>query len=378
MARALLMLGAQKKLRILCAREFQSSISDSVYKLLVDTIQRDGLKDLYWVTRNGVYGTNGTEFLFKGLNRNVMEIKSTEGVDICWVEEAQNTSEDSWQILIPTIRKEGSEIWISFNPNEESDPTYQRFVLHTPPNAVLHKVNYTENPWFPEVLREEMEYMRRVDPEGYAHVWEGELRIMSDALIFKNKYSIKSFATPEDARFYFGADWGFANDPTAIIRCFIQDNCLYIDREAYGIGVDIDDLARHEGEYGRSMFDEIPESRRWPIYADSARPETISYVKQRGFQIKGAEKWKGSIEDGIAYLRSFEKIFIHERCKHMIQEASLYKYKIDNKTGDILPVIEDKNNHCWDAVRYALSPYIKNRGAMRISPEVLKQYRRFS
>lgn len=362
-ARTLLIKGRKKKLRVLCVREIQTSITDSVHKLLTEQIDALGLNYFYRVTKNSIIGANGTEFIFKGLRTNISEIKSTEGVDICWVEEAQAVSEESWQVLIPTIRKPDSEIWVTFNPLEESDPTYKRFVVSPPPGAIVEKVSWRNNPWFPEVLRAEKDYMLRVDPEGYAHVWEGEVRTISDAVIFKGKYEVRPFETPAHARFFYGADWGFAKDPTVLLRCFIEDRTLYVDYETYGIGVDIDDLARAEDSPGRSMFDEVPDSRRWTIYADSARPETISYVRQRGFNIRSADKWQGSVEDGIAYLRSFEKIVIHERCKHMAQEARLYCYVVDKKTEEILPKAEDAHNHCWDALRYALCKYITRRRA---------------
>jgi phage terminase large subunit len=254
---------------------------------------------------------------------------------------------------------------MTFNPQDDDDPTYKKFVLNPPPNSVVRKVSWRDNPHFPQVLRDEMEYLRRVDPDAYAHVWEGETRVVSDAVILRGKYRVAAFETPPDVRFYFGADWGFSQDPTALIRCYIIDRTLYIDREAYGIGVDIDDLARRQGEPGRSMFDEIEGARRWTIWADNARPETISYVRQRGFDIRPADKWKGSVEDGIAYLRSFEEIVIHERCRHTADEARLYRYKTDAQTGDVLPVIEDRNNHCFDAIRYALNKYIQHRPIAR-------------
>lgn len=248
-------------------------------------------------------------------------------------------------MLLPTIRKDGSEIWISFNPQRVDDPTYD-FVLHPRPDSIVEQVNYDRNPFFPAALEAERRYMLEVDPEGYRHVWEGECITMTDALVFKGKFEVRPFDTPPDARFYFGADWGFSRDPSVLVRCFILGDTLYIDHEAYGVQVDIDDLARKPGEPGRSMFDEVPESRRWPIYADSARPETISYVAQRGFKISPAEKWTGSIEDGIAFLRSFRRIVIHERCKHAAHEFESYSYKVDPRTEEILPRIVDKDNHC--------------------------------
>lgn len=357
-ARALLILGVQKKLRILCAREFQTSITDSVHKLLSEQIEAMGLSSCYEIQRTKIIGTNGTEIIFKGLRHNIQEIKSTEGVDYCWVEEAQAVCEESWSILIPTIRKESSEIWATFNPLESDDPVYQRFVINTPPDSVVKKVSWRENPWFPEVLKAELEWLRRVDPEAYAHVWEGETRTVSDAVIFRGKYEVRSFRTPASVdRFYFGADWGFSQDPTVLVRCYVEDNCLWIDHEAYQIGVDIDKTPE--------LFRRIPEAEDWPVFADAARPETISYMRRAGFNIKPADKWGGSVEDGIAYLRSFDKIYIHERCRHTADEFRLYKYKVDTKTGSVLPVIIDAHNHCVDALRYGLQGYITKRGLAR-------------
>lgn len=352
-ARALLLMGVAKQLRILCARETQLSIADSVHKLLGEQVDILELSNFYDVQKSRIIGANGTEFLFKGIKHNPQEIKSTEGVDVAWVEEAQAVSENSWNILIPTIRKDNSEIWITFNPGEEADPTYQRFVLNPPPGAVVKKVNWHDNPWLPKVLRDEMEYLRRVDYDAYLHVWEGEPRTISDAVVFKGKFTVEPFDTPADARFYFGADWGFSQDPTTLIRAFVKDRTLYIDQEAYAIGCDIDKTP--------ALFDAVPESRKWQIYADSARPETISYMKRAGFKIAACEKWSGSVEDGIAFLRSFEKIVIHERCKHTAEEFRLYKYKVDVQSGEVLPVLVDKHNHCTDSVRYALGKLIRQK-----------------
>ena len=362
-ARALVLLGANKKLRILCAREIQHSIADSVHKLLSEQIYELNLESRYHVTKNAILGKNGTEFIFKGLRFNVREVKSTEGIDICWVEEAQSVSEESWSVLIPTVRTAHSEIWLSFNPLDEDDPTYQRFILHTPPNAAVHKVGFRENPWFPDVLRQEMEYLKRVDYEAYVHVWEGEVRRISDAIIFKDKFVVEPFETPDSVRFYHGADWGFAQDPTTLVRCFAVDRKLYIDQEAYGIGVELDETPQ--------LFDSIETARSWPIKADEARPETISYMKKQGFNIMGAKKWTGCVEDGIAYIKSFEKVIIHPRCKHTIDEFKHYSYKVDRQTGDVLPIVLDKNNHCIDALRYSLDGYIKDKVPMQINPAVL-------
>lgn len=352
-SRALAMKGLQSKIRVLCAREYQTSITDSVHKLLGEQIFALGLSGYYDIQRTRIIGANGTEFIFKGLRHNVQEIKSTEGVDICWVEEAQSVSEESWSVLIPTIRNKDSEIWLTFNPIAEDDPTYQRFVVNPPPNSIVRKVSFRDNPYFPDVLKTEMEYLKRVDLDAYNHVWEGNTKSISEATILRGKVEVRAFETPPDIdKFYFGADWGFSQDPTTLVRAFIVDRTLFVDYEAYGVGVDIDKTG--------DMFDKVPESRKWDIYADSARPETISYLKRQGFKIKGASKWGGSVEDGIAYLRQFEKIVVHERCKHTAEECRLYRYKTDQRTGEVLPVIVDANNHIIDALRYSLSMLIKS------------------
>jgi phage terminase large subunit len=363
-ATALILLGWQRPLRILCAREIQRSISDSVHKLLTQQIDDLGLTSFFIVTREAIRGINGTEIVFKGLRTNTQEIKSMEGVDICWVEEAQAVSQDSWDVLIPTIRKDGSEIWITFNPMDEQDPTYQRFVAHPPMDAVIRKVNYDENPYFPDVLRGEMEWLKQKDYQSYLHIWEGEVRKFSNALVFGNYFRVESFDTPREARFYHGADWGFATDPTTLVRCFIDGKTLYIDQEAWGVGVEIDKTP--------ALFDRVETARRWAIKADCARPETISYMRRQGFNISPAKKWQGSIEDGIEFLKTFD-IVVHPRCIHMIDEFNHYSYKVDKQTGDILPIIVDANNHLCDALRYSLDGLIKGHGQMRINTKAIRR-----
>jgi phage terminase large subunit len=183
-ARALLILAAKDSIRILCAREFQNSIKDSVHKLFCDKIEALGLLEFFEITQSSIRGKNGSEFSFVGLRNNVTNIKSFEGVDICWVEEAQSVSRLSWNVLIPTIRKEGSEIWISFNPELESDETYQRFVIKPPNDCIQIRINWDDNPWFPETLRLEKDALHDRDPEAYRNVWEGHCRRTVDGAIF--------------------------------------------------------------------------------------------------------------------------------------------------------------------------------------------------
>jgi phage terminase large subunit len=183
-ARALLILGAKNPIRILCAREFMTSMRDSVHKLLCDQIESLGLLNFYEITQASIRGKNGTEFAFVGLKNNVANVKSYEGIDICWVEEAQTVSRLSWNILIPTIRKAGSEIWVSFNPELETDETYQRFVANPPEDCITMRVNWYDNPWFPDTLRMEKDALKARDEEAYNQVWEGLCRQTVDGAIF--------------------------------------------------------------------------------------------------------------------------------------------------------------------------------------------------
>jgi len=360
---ALLILGCQSKLRILCTREVQNSIRDSVHKLLSDCISKFELDSFYKITRDGIYGLNGTEFLFHGLKHSVQTIKSLEGVDICWVEEAQRISNESWEVLIPTIRKTGSEIWLSFNPNLNTDPTYTRFI--TPPireNQTTVKVNYPHNIYFSDELRKEMEHQKLIDYNDYLHIWEGHCRTSTDAQIFKNKYIVEEFDTPDNVVFYFGLDWGFSQDPTAIIRCFIKNKELYVDYEAGGVKVELD--------YTHRLIDSVPNAKENVIMADNSRPESISYIKRQGYRIESVYKWAGSIEDGIAFIRSFKMIHIHTRCIKTAEEFLMYNYKVDKLTDNILTQIVDKNNHYIDALRYGLQPMIKQRGEITTMPVI--------
>lgn len=350
-ARALLIMAAQRPLRILCAREIQKSIQDSVHRLLADQAEALGLP--YDVTQREIRHPNGSLFLFEGLRHNITKIKSLEGVDIAWVEEAERISEASWNVLIPTIRKSGSEIWVTFNPDQETDPSYQRFVLKPPPGTWTKRVGWQDNPWFSEELRAEKDYLYRVDPDAAAHVWGGDCRQATDAQILKDKWTVEEFEPGEDWAPLHGADFGFAQDPTTLIRTYVHGQTLYISHESYHIGLELDHTA---AAWERA----VPNVARYAIRADSARPESISYLKRHGMaRIEAAPKWKGSVEDGIAHLRQYESIIIHPRCHHTIAEARLYSYKVDERTGDVLPQIVDKHNHCMDALRYALAPLIK-------------------
>lgn len=351
----------ERPCRILCVRQFQNSIADSVHKLISDSIYRLKLENYFTVTQNSIRCYNGSEYIFKGIHNNVQEIKSLEGVDYCLCEESQNFTDESWEILIPTIRKEGSEFWICFNPERDDDSTYKRFVLNKPDNCKSVMINYTDNPWCPTVMKEEAEACKKSDYNKYEHIWLGKTVMETEAQIFKGKFEITEFEADEGTEFFYGADWGFASDKSTLVRCFIENNCLFIDYEAGGVGIEMEELPK--------LFDTVPDSRKWVIRADCARPETISYVKRRGFRCIACQKWKGSIEDGIEYIRSFDKIYIHPRCKGTIEEFNKYSYKKDKVSGDILPIVVDAWNHYIDALRYSIEPYIKNKGRMKINSD---------
>jgi len=353
-ASALISIAAtHQKERVLCAREIQNSIKDSVKRVLDDEIDRLGLNSIFKSTHTSIECTlTGSEFLFAGLWNNVDSIKSMEGITRVWIEEAHTISQESLDILIPTIRAPGSEIWFSFNAKLEDDPVYQMFVANPPPpNSIVKKVNYNQNPWFPDVLRTEMEWTRQNNPDKFRHVWEGFPVQHSDEQVFYGCWRTEDFGEPPmGTALYFGADFGFSQDPSTLVRCWLNGRNLYIDYEAYGHGVEIDDLHK--------LYDVVPGSRDWRIIGDSARPETISYVRRQGYNMEPSRKGKGSIEDGLEFLKS-HKIIIHPRCKHTIDEFMLYRYKKDPKTDAIMPIIVDANNHIIDALRYACEDLMK-------------------
>lgn len=334
------------KTAICCAREIQKSLKNSVKKLLEIKIEQLGVGHLFIVQDTIIKGVNGSEIIFTGLQSHTSDsIKSLESFDILWIEEAQNVSQKSLDIVRPTFRKPGSEIWATWNPGKATDPI-DVFLRcdNPPPDSIVCQVNYMDNPWFPDVLRDEMEYDRKRDYDKYCHVWLGEYQKNSEARIFKN-FIVEEFERPEGTVYRLGADWGFSVDPSTLIRVSTEGNRLYVDYEAYMVGCEIVNLP--------DLFDRVPESRKWFCRADSARPEVISHMRKNGYpRMQAAMKGKDSIEEGIQFLQSFD-IVVHPRCVHLIDELNSYSYKRDKLTDEILPIIEDKNNHVIDALRYA-------------------------
>lgn len=374
---------------ILCGREYMNSLSDSSMgevKMAIESVPF--LRDYYEIGETYIRTKNRKiNYIFAGLRLNLDSIKSKARVVLCWVDEAEAVSEIAWAKLIPTVREEGyfpdgtywkAQIWVTWNPELEGSATDKRFRKQVDEGMCIVEMNYTDNEYFPQKLENDRKRdMKNLDHATYAWIWEGAYLENSDKQVIR-RYRVSPFDDDlwEKAdRLLFGADFGFADDPGTLIRMFILENRLYIEYEAWGKHVELDDMWKfYAGQVGMKkgqpeqwklnddrLFPGVPGSREWPIKGDSSRPETISKIKKDGFNITAAKKWDGSLKDGIAYLNGFTEIVIHPRCIHTVEEARKYSYKVD-KNGDILPIIIDDWNHCWDAIRYGLDGYITKKG----------------
>ena len=364
-AEYLVLRALEKPTKILCTREYMNSISDSVHQLLDDKINKNKFGQFFEVKKNEIVARNGSKFIFKGLAKSIQSIKSIEGIDICWVEEAQTISQFSLDVLIPTIRKPDSEIIFTWNPENEEDPIYQMTVANKPKNCWSKFVNYKDNPWFPNVLEAERLECMRVDPDKYAWVWEGQLRQVSDAQIFKGKIQVREISPRPDESLMHGLDFGFANDPNAFTRCWVRHEdgkkYLMVDYAMYSRGIGFDSyipwISHIKGFRPQDI--KLGMTDVYKVWADAARPETISHLYNSGLNCEAAEKWPGSVEDGITWLRSFDGIVFHPRCVDGIKEGRLYCYVIDKKTGLPTAKVADAHNHIFDSIRYACWQLIK-------------------
>jgi phage terminase large subunit len=335
-----------QKTDAVCVREVQKSLDQSVKKLLEEKIEAMNAGAYFEVQDKKILSKLGGLIIFQGMqNHTADSIKSLEGYDVLWGEEAQSLSQRSIELMRPTLRKPGSQLWFSWNPDLETDPIDVLLRCDSPPpGTIVVQANYRDNPKLPQVLRDELEYDQRRDPDKFAHIWLGAYRRNSEARVFKN-WKIEEFERPEGTIHRLGADWGFSVDPSVLVRCSIEANRLYVDYEAYMVGCEIVNLPE--------LFMSVPEAEKWPITADSARPETISHMQKNGFpRIRAAIKGAKSLEEGVEWLKSFD-IVVHPRCKHLIDELTLYSYKTDPLTGSVMPVLSDKDNHVIDSLRYA-------------------------
>lgn len=338
---------ANPGLRVVCIREFQKSLKQSVKRLISDRIQQLGVGAEFRIMESQIVTPGDGVIIFQGMHDATAEsIKSLEGFDLAWVEEAQSLSQRSLDLLRPTLRKHNSELWFSWNPKKPDNPV-DAFLRssHPPPDSVVVRVGYEDNPWLTKTIKDEIEYDKRRDPDKYAHIWLGEYERHSESRVFSN-WRVEDFDTPAVAEFLFGGDWGYATDPTVLVRGYIAGRTLYVDQEVYKVGCEIDHTPALFDAIGNGM------ARRWIITTDSARPETISYMQRHGYPlVKGAKKGPGSVEEGIQFLKSYD-IVVHPRCVHVVDELAMYSFKKHPLTGEIMPVLEDKKNHTIDSLRY--------------------------
>jgi phage terminase large subunit len=351
----------------LASREHLNSLDESSMEEIKGAIRSvPWLADYFDIGEKYIRTRNRRiSYAFAGLRHNLDSIKSKARIIGNWTDEAENVSEVAWRKLIPTIREEGegwvAENWISYNPESAESATHRRFVASPPDDCIVTEVNWRDNPWFPDILNKQRLEDQRIRPEVYDHIWEGAFLTMTDAQIFAGKFAVEEFEPmPTWDGPYFGLDFGFANDPTAAVEAYINQRTLYVRREAGKVKLELDAT-------GSFVTDRIPGAAKAAIRADSARPESISYLRRHGMPgIIAVDKWPGSVEDGIDHIKSYERVVIHPDCQQTAREFRLYSYKVDRNTGDILRVVVDANNHYIDALRYALGPMVRASSAPSI------------
>jgi phage terminase large subunit len=358
-ARALLTIGIHRPIRVLCARELQNSITDSVHALLADQIKTMGIEPFYEIQNTVIYGKNGTEFLFAGLKHNITKIKSFEGVDLCWVEEAQTVSKSSWDTLIPTIRKENSEIWITFNPELDSDETYKRFVVHPPSNAVVQKVNWSDNPWFPQVLKDEKDDLKERDLDAYLNVWEGNTRQVLDGAVYANELR----KAQEENRIK-----DVHIDLTISVSTFwdlgwSDLNSIWFVQTVPGGEVRVVDFYQN-CQKTIDHYVQVLQTKGY-TYRDHWLPHDAEHKNMTGKSVKDIMQNMGlpiritpklSIADGINAARMLMNrcYFDQIRCAEGLQALRHYRYEVDPDTKLFSKTpLHDQNSHAADAWRYA-------------------------
>lgn len=324
--------GYAEPMRILCVRQFQASIPESFYREIVDALAlHPFLAAHYTVTKESITGKNGTQFIFKGLERNPQSIKSLAKIDLTILEEAEDIPEAAWANLEATVfRQPKSEMWVIYNPKNENSPVDFRFVKNQAPNAIVRDINFMDNPFFGERMKALQDRDLRIfDYATYAHRWLGHYLKNSKTQIFSGKFEVKEF-TANRGEYdgpYQGLDWGYSSDPTAMVRAWIKGDDLYIEYEAGGTGIELDHV--------KAVAETIPDFLAHKTIADSAQPSMISHVRRKGMdKIEGAKKGPGSIEDGIAFIRSFGRIYVHPRCKNILEELQMYSWKVDRNRID--------------------------------------------
>jgi len=357
-ARALIIMAAQRPLRILCTREIQNSLQESVHRLLSNQIEALGLSDRFQVIQTVIRGHNGSEFIFEGLRHNTNKIKSMEGVDICWVEEAEKVSDESWSVLIPTIRKPGSEIWISFNPTIPQAPTWQRFVANPPPSAQVAKIGWRDNPWFPAELKAEMEHLKATNYEEYLHIWEGEFRQFADGAVYKNEI-IKArqdgriCRVPHDPILQVQTFWDIGiGDSTAIWMAQVHNGEYRVIDYYESNGKPIDHYVQVLNQRGYTYGNDwLPHDAQAKELGTGRSIQEILVSLGRKVVITP----KLSVDDGINAARmAFPKVWIDaDKCERGLECLSHYHREYNDKVDQLKPVpVHDWSSHAADAFRY--------------------------
>ncbi|MEL7494641.1 MAG: PBSX family phage terminase large subunit [Cyanobacteria bacterium J06554_11] len=346
-----------RDLQCVCIRKYRATLTNSVQLLLRNKIGELGWDKYFEVQRSQIKRVGGRGFIaFTGMqDHNATSIKGFENFGVAWVDEANELDDYSFRLLRPTLRAASSELWFTWNPEQPDDPVDQFFRGDSPPdNAIAKGISFKNNPFLSETAKQEEQLDLAADPEKHAWVWLGEYNVKSDAVVFAGRWRVAEVDTGQWDGPYYGADWGFANDPTAAVEAWVSGHQIYISCESYAYRLEIDRTADRWRK-------DIPGIYRAAVRADNARPESISLVKRRGFsRITPCEKWSGCVEDGIEWLRSHE-IIVHPRCTNMQTELKRYRYK-QNRGGDVLAQLVDRDNHLLDALRYSLEKLIKNRG----------------
>ncbi len=363
-AKALLRLSFEKKCTIVCCREYFGDLELSVFKNFKEIIDEvEEYKSFFKILSTHIVNTKTkSEIHFKGLRDiNSNSIKSVHGIDYIWIEEGAYVSNQTWTDLDPTIRKGGSEIWISMNPKNETDYLYNEFIVNGKlkygDRLVLQKLSWRNNKYLSEESYFKIQQMRLLDFDKYMHVYEGECLRNDNAHVFKSEFFIiDEFEEPQGIHPYFGLDFGWT-DASAGIRCYIEDQNLYITHEFKRSHVSVDILGE---EVSKSLKD-YKKDGSYMITCDSSSPDLINLFNKYGYPAKPAMKGRGSIEAGITYIKTFKKCYVHSRCTEFIKEAYNLKYETDRYSGQIKDKIMDKDNHLIDCLRYALEDCMKNR-----------------
>ena len=380
-ARALLLHAIVRPIRVFCGRETLVSIKQSVLHELEAQAQLLEIAHEFEFGKTEIVGNNGSQFIFGGLRIDPESLKSMGHIDFSWIEEASGVSKGSLDVFLPTVlRTPGSEVWFSYNPENDDDPVHSRFfgwqddpTKQPDPDAILIESGWQDalsmGVLTPQMVKEK-DKAYALDFDNAEHIWGGKTKKHSAASIMADKCIVQEFVPKSDwLGPFYGADWGFSNDPAVLRKHWVANSNLYIEEEAYGTGIDIPELPTLFTQVtGWWRFEVDPQSKRLlstkvplqnvKIRSDSSRPETISQMAKMNVPCVPCQKWPGCVEDGIAILRSFKNIIIHPRCKMAQQEAKDYQYKVDKATGKPTNVIIDANNHGWDATRYAMEDII--------------------